>query len=519
MSQDAAAASTQEAIHIETHDRPGEPILRARAPDPCALVIFGATGDLAQRKLLPALYNLHREGWLPDKLGVVAYSRSASDTEEFRRKAKEWVSKFSRTGLEERAWHAFVDRIECEPGAFDDQAAYARLREHLNAVDKVRQTQGNRLFYLATPASNFPEILGNLTSSGLVTRASGASHRPWHRVVIEKPFGRDLTTARDLNRLLAEMLDESQVFRIDHYLGKETVQNILVFRFANSIFEPLWSSNYVDHVEITAAEELGVENRAKFYDETGVIRDMVQNHLLQVLALVAMEPPASFGAEDIRDEKSKIFRSLRSIAPDEVAQSVVVGQYKGYLQEKGVAPGSRTPTFVAMKLLIDNWRWNGVPFYVRAGKRLARRMTEVSIHFKRVPFCLFKQDDICQRLEPNVLTIRIQPKEGIALGFECKIPGEDLSVSGVTMDFNYSGAFHQQPQEAYERLLLDCMRGNTTLYARRDAVEQAWALVTPIIEALEKAPQGPVAYEPGGAGPEEAKDLLRRDGRRWTALR
>jgi 6-phosphogluconolactonase len=309
-------------------------------------------------------------------------------------------------------------------------------------------------------------------------------------VVIEKPFGRDLTSAKDLNRLLGEMLDESQVFRIDHYLGKETVQNILVFRFANSIFEPLWNSKYVDHVEITAAEELGVENRAKFYDETGVLRDMVQGHLMQVLGLVAMEPPPSFGAEDIRDEKSKIFRTLRPIAPDEVAQSVVVGQYKGYLQEKGVAPGSHTPTFVALKLLIDNWRWNGVPFYVRAGKRLARRMTEVSIHFKSVPFCLFKQDDICQRLEPNVLTIRIQPKEGIALGFECKMPGEDLSVSGVTMDFNYAGAFHQQPQEAYERLLLDCMRGNATLFARRDEVEQAWKLVTPVLEALEKAPHG-----------------------------
>ncbi|HEY8208875.1 MAG TPA: glucose-6-phosphate dehydrogenase [Myxococcaceae bacterium] len=513
------AGAGREAITIETHDRPGLPILRARAPDPCALVIFGATGDLAQRKLLPALYNLHREGWLPENLGVVAYSRSASDTEEFRRKAKESVAKFSRSGLEDASWATFVDRIECQPGAFDDPQAYARLRERLIGIDKERQTGGNRLFYLATPASNFPEILGHLTAAGLITRAPNAAHRPWARVVIEKPFGRDLASAKDLNRLLGEMLDESQVFRIDHYLGKETVQNILVFRFANSIFEPLWNNNYVDHVEITAAEELGVETRARFYDETGVIRDMVQGHLMQVLALVAMEPPPSFGAEDIRDEKSKVFRTLRPIAPEEVSQSVVVGQYKGYLQEKGVATGSHTPTFVALKLQIDNWRWNGVPFYVRAGKRLARRMTEVSIHFKSVPFCLFKQDDLCQRLEPNVLTIRIQPKEGIALGFECKIPGEDLAVSGVTMDFNYSGAFHQQPQEAYERLLLDCMRGNATLFARRDEVEKAWSLVTPIIEALEKAPQGPVQYEPGGPGPEEAKDLLRRDGRRWTPLK
>jgi len=508
-----------EAIHIQTHDRPGEPILRARAPDPCALVIFGATGDLARRKLLPGLYNLHKEGWLPERMAIVAYSRSASDTEELRRRARESVARFSRSGLDAGAWAEFVDRIECEPGGFDDAAAYERLRRHLEAVDRERQLQGNRLFYLATPASSFPTILGHLAGAGLISRAAGPSQRPWGRVVIEKPFGRDLASARDLNRLLGEVLDESQVFRIDHYLGKETVQNILVFRFANSIFEPLWSSSYVDHVEITAAEEIGVESRGSFYDETGVIRDMVQNHLLQVLALVAMEPPVSFGAEDIRDEKMKIFRSIRPIAAPDVPGTVVVGQYRGYGEEKGVAKGSRTPTYVALKLMVDNWRWNGVPFYVRAGKRLARRMTEVSIHFRRVPFCLFKQDDVCQRLEPNVLTIRIQPKEGIALGFECKLPGEDLSVSGVTMDFNYAGAFHRQPQEAYERLLLDCMRGNATLYARRDAVEQAWALVTPVLEALEAAPGGPVLYEPGSAGPEAARDLLRRDGRRWTALR
>jgi glucose-6-phosphate 1-dehydrogenase len=290
---------TGDAVHIETHDRPGEPLLRARAPDPCALVIFGATGDLSQRKLLPALYNLDKEGWLPERLPIVAYSRSASDTGQFRARAEESVRKFSRTGLDAAAWSKFAQRIECEPGAFDDLASYARLRTRLNATNEV--TRGNRLFYLATPASTFPTILRHLTAAELVDRAPSATHRPWGRVVIEKPFGHDLRSARELNKLLGQMLDESQVFRIDHYLGKETVQNILVFRFANSIFEPLWNSNYVDHVEITAAEELGIETRGKFYDETGVIRDMVQNHLLQVLALVAMEPPASFGAEDIRD--------------------------------------------------------------------------------------------------------------------------------------------------------------------------------------------------------------------------
>lgn len=517
MNEEAEASG--DAVHVETHARPGEPILRARAPDPCALVIFGATGDLAQRKLIPALYNLGREGLLPEHFGVVAYSRSATDSEAFRKKAKESARKYSRTGVDEQAWASFAKRVECEPGAFNDPAAYARLRERLAAMDRTLGTQGNRLFYLATPPSSFPAILSHLAGAGLLNRSPGGASRPWERVVIEKPFGRDLSSARDLNRLVGEMVDESQVFRIDHYLGKETVQNILIFRFANSIFEPLWSSNYIDHVEITAAEEIGIEGRGKFYDETGVIRDMVQNHLLQVLALVAMEPPVSFGAEDIRDEKNKVFRALQPIVGGDVKESVVVGQYRGFREENGVAKDSRTPTFVALRLTIDNWRWQGVPFYVRAGKKLPRRATFVAIHFKRVPFCLFKQDDVCQRLEPNVLTLRIQPAEGITLGFECKVPGEDLAVSGVTMDFNYAGAFHQQPQEAYERLLLDCMRGNATLYARRDGVEQAWQWVTPIIEVLEADREGPLVYEPGTAGPEEARDLLRRNGRRWTELK
>jgi glucose-6-phosphate 1-dehydrogenase len=317
------------------------------------------------------------------------------------------------------------------------------------------------------------------------------------------------------------VLDERQIFRIDHYLGKETVQNILVFRFANLIFEPLWNRNYIDHVEITAAEKLGMEGgRGHFYDETGVIRDMVQNHLLQVLALCAMEPPPSFGAEDIRDEKNKVFRALRSLEGSDVATHVVAGQYKGYREEQGVAKDSRTPTYVAMKMNVDNWRWQGVPFYLRAGKKLARRLTEVSIHFKPVPISLFSTSDACQRLQPNVLRLRIQPQEGIALSFESKVPGEDVSIAGVTMDMGYSKAFDKPVPEAYERLLLDCMRGNATLFARKDSVEQAWSYVTPILQALESGVGGTVQeYAPGSTGPDAAAAMLARDRRRWTVLK
>ncbi len=352
-------------------------------------------------------------------------------------------------------------------------------------------TQGNQLYYLATPASTFPTLLHRLSEADLLPREEQPGQRPWRRLVIEKPFGRDLETARELNRSLSSVLDERQIFRIDHYLGKETVQNILVFRFANLIFEPLWNRNYVDHVEITATEMLGMEGgRGRFYDETGVIRDMVQNHLLQVLALCAMEPPSSFAAEDIRDEKNKVFRSLRSVEGSDVATHVVAGQYRGYREEPGVAKDSRTPTYVAMKMNVDNWRWKGVPFYLRAGKKLAKRLTEVSIHFKSVPISLFSTSEACQRLQPNVLRLRIQPQEGIALSFESKVPGEDVSIAGVTMDFTYKEAFAKPVPEAYERLLLDCMRGNATLFARKDSVEQAWAYVTPILRALESGVGG-----------------------------
>ncbi len=511
----------EQGSHIETHPREGEPLVRAGRPAPCVMVLFGATGDLAQRKLFPALYELVRQKLLPHGFALVAFSRSERNLESLLAQVKEGLRKYARTQpLDEAAWEWLAERMEVMSGAYDDPAAFFRLREHLERMSERFGTQGNQLYYLATPASTFPALLTGLSGAGLLYREDSSVQRPWRRLVIEKPFGRDLASARQLNRELASVLEERQIFRIDHYLGKETVQNILVFRFANAIFEPLWNRQHIDHVEITAAETIGVEGRGRFYDETGVIRDMVQNHLLQVLALCAMEPPISFAPEDIRDEKNKVFRALRPVAEHEVPRFVVQGQYQGYREEAGVAPDSRTPTYVAMKTYIDTWRWQGVPFYVRAGKKLAQRVTEVSIHYRSVPHCLFTTSETCQRLQPNVLRLRIQPREGIALSFESKVPGEDVSISGVTMDFDYADTFNEPVPEAYERLMLDCMRGNTTLFAREDSVEQAWAWMTPILEALEEGSCGPPrTYEPGSAGPDEAAALLARDGRRWTELR
>ncbi|MFY0525938.1 glucose-6-phosphate dehydrogenase [Archangium gephyra] len=511
----------EQGVHIETHPREGDPLLRAGRPDPCLMVLFGATGDLAQRKLFPALFELARQGNLPEQFAVVAFSRSEHNLEQFRAQVKEGLKKFARTQpLDEATWERLAAKLEMMTGAYDDPDSYVRLREHLERIAERFGTQGNQLYYLATPASTFPSLLEGLAGSGLLYRENPEVKRPWRRLVIEKPFGRDLTTAKELNRALAGVLDEKQIFRIDHYLGKETVQNILVFRFANAIFEPLWNRQHIDHVEITAAEKIGVEGRGRFYDETGVIRDMVQNHLLQVLALCAMEPPVSFASEDIRDEKNKVFRALRPVVGREVEKYVVQGQYRGYLDEHGVGKESKTPTYVAMKTYIDTWRWQGVPFYVRAGKSLSKRVTEVSIHYKSVPHCLFNTSDTCQRLQPNVLTLRIQPREGIALSFESKVPGEDINIAGVTMDFDYANSFHKPVPEAYERLMLDCMRGNTTLFARQDSVEQAWAWVTPILESLDSGKGGALhTYEPGSAGPDAAAALLGRDGRRWMELK
>jgi len=504
------------ATGVAVEEIPGQPILKERKPDPCVLVIFGALGDLSRRKLVPALYNLWADGALPSQIGIVGYGRKEMTADELRAGLRESTNQFSRRPLDDRTWNAFAASFEFVQGTFEDPNGYTRLKEALEAVDRARGTGGNRLFYLATPPDSFPVILKNLHEGGLIQRASPSKKAAaFCRVIIEKPFGHDLSSAEALNQLVSEYLDESQTFRIDHYLGKETVQNILVFRFANSIFEPLWNRKFVDHVQIIASESIGIERRGQFYDATGVLRDVVQNHLLQVLALSALEPPTSFAADDVRDEKVQVLRALRPIVGEDVRKDVVRAQYRGYTQEEGVARDSRTPTYVAMKVMIDNWRWQGVPFYLRAGKRLAVRRTDVCIHFQPVPLCLFGQENSCQVVEPSVLTLRIQPEEGISLSFVAKVPGDHVKVGNVLMNMTYADAFGKPIAEAYERLLLECMRGDATLFTRRDGVEQAWRFVTPILEAWE-ADKAPVPqYEPGSDGPSEADALLWRDRRRW----
>ena len=501
-------------------------LVEDRAGDACAVVIFGASGDLTKRKLMPALYNLAVSRALPSGFGVVGVARREKTPEQFRAEMKEGISQFSRRKpIDPAVWTDFERGTTYVPGTFEDPQTYAKLKTALEELDRDRGTRENRLYYLAVPPSEFATILKNLRDGGLVsTPQQEREGGPWTRVIIEKPFGTDLPSARALNDCVASTFDETQVFRIDHYLGKETVQNLLVFRFANSLWEPVWNSQHVDHVQITVAEEIGVEGRGKFYEQTGVTKDIVENHLMQLLTLIAMEPPISLAADAVRDEKVKVLRSLRRMEKAMVHESVVRGQYgrgfvKGeevpaYREEPDVAKDSRVETFVAMKVLVDNWRWGGVPFYVRAGKRLQRRVTEIAIQFKKVPHTLFHAPD--GGISPNVLAVRVQPDEGIALRFTTKEPGNQTILRDVAMDFRYGTAFGSNTPEAYERLLLDAMRGDATLFTRRDEVEEQWAYIDRVFEAWrETGNSAPPMHPAGSWGPEQSDDLLARDGRRW----
>lgn len=489
-----------------------------RTPEPCTMVIFGASGDLTSRKLVPALYNLARERRLPGGFSVVGFARRDWTDETFRELLREAVNANSRSGaVDLDLWASFAQGIQYHRGSFDDADAYTRLAERLAAIDAERGTGGNRVFYLATPPEAYPTIIAQLGAHGL------AHSHGWTRIIIEKPFGHDLNSAQALNTEVLSVFSEDQVYRIDHYLGKETVQNILIFRFANGIFEPIWNRRHIDHVQITVAETIGVEDRGGYYDTSGALRDMIQNHLMQLLCLVAMEPPAVYDADAVRDEKVKVLRTIRPLSVNDTVR----GQYgpgsangrpvQGYQEEKGVSPTSQTETYVALKLFIDNWRWAGVPFYLRSGKRLPRRVSEIAIQFKAAPTMIFA-DTPLNDLEPNVLAMKIQPDEGISLKFSSKVPGQP-QIRPVTMDFRYGASFGVTSPEAYERLLLDCMLGDGTLFTRRDEVETSWALLTPILQAwAEGSPQPFPNYEAGSWGPAAADEFIARDGRFWRRL-
>ena len=492
-------------------------------PEGQTLVIFGGSGDLAARKLVPALYNLSRNGLLPAGFAVAGLGRRPNDDLTYRAHLRDAAATFSRTGPpEERAWAAFETGLYYVRGDFSQVADYQALARRVAEIEARHQTGGNRIFYLATRPSLFPEIIRLLGESGLA-RGPGAT-----RIVIEKPFGRDLTSARALNAVANAVFAESQIYRIDHYLGKETVQNVLVFRFANSIFEPVWNRRYIDNVQISVAESVGVEGRGTYYEEAGALRDMVANHMMQLLAMVAMEPPIDFAADSVRDEKVKVLRAIRRLSPVDVARQVVRGVYAagfvdgrevpGYRSEPGVSPRSTSETYVAIRFAIDNWRWAGVPFYLRHGKRLPKRATEIAIQFKRVPHLLFGEASRAG-IPPNLLVMRIQPDEGIAITFEAKQPGPAVRVQPVRMDFGYGQGFAEEPPDAYERLLLDVMLGDQTLFTRRDEAEAAWTAVMPILDTWAAGGDGAFpTYEAGSWGPAAADALVEADGFRWRRL-
>ena len=493
-----------------------EELAGARYAQPCTLVILGATGDLTKRKLVPSLMGLAKDGLMPSGFAVVGFARRPWSDEEFRKELEEGVAEFGRPDTLE-LFAGMRDAFSYHQSDFADRSGYESLAARLEQIDRARGTKGNRIFYLATPPSAYSGILEQLSASGLSQEKGGR----FARVIVEKPFGRDLATAVALNEQVRAAFHERQVFRIDHYLGKETVQNILAMRFANGIFEPLWNQKYVDHVQLTVAESIGVGTRGGYFEESGIIRDMIQNHLLQVLTMVAMEPPVALSADAVRDEKVKVLKAVRSFRPEEVADATVRGQYSrasfdgedvpGYREEHGVAADSRTETFAAVRLMVDNWRWAGTPFFLRSGKRLPRRVTEVAIHFKRPPHVLFDQ---AHDLQPNVLLLRIQPDEGISLRFGSKVPGPDIRIRDVRMDFRYGAAFGGENADSYERLLLDAMIGDSTLFARRDEVEEAWRIVDSIVAGWNQSKKALETYAAGSWGPACAEDLL-GPGRTW----
>jgi len=498
-------------------------------PDPCVIVLFGATGDLAQRKILPTLAHLIHEHPLAEKMCIVAFARRPWDDDKWREAVLDALDKYMPEDdkLDADAKEAFKQNLYYCQSSFDDNEGYKRLSALLDKLDKEQGTGGNRLFYLATPPDTDPLIVQHLGETGLAQPCKKADngHQPWTRIIFEKPFGHDLASAQALNIDIGRVFKENQIYRIDHYMGKETVQNIIAFRFANGIFEPLWNQKYIDHVQITVAESLGIESRAEFYETAGAIRDIVQNHIMQVLCLTAMEPPAIFEADAIRDEKVKVLHSIPPFSAEQVASRVVRGQYaageidgkpvKSYREEQKVNPESVTETYVALKLFIENWRWADVPFYIRTGKHLPKRSTEVTIQFKRVPHQLYKPDET-KGLAPNRLTLRIQPDEGIVLKIAAKVPGAAQHLESVDMGFAYTTTFGIQSPDAYERLIADCIIGDSTLFIRRDEIEASWCIIDSITNAWKNmSPDTVHPYAPGTWGPEEADKLIQQDGREW----
>jgi glucose-6-phosphate 1-dehydrogenase len=497
---------------------------RGQPTDPCTIVIFGASGDLSKRKLFPAILNLRRSGLLPDQFAVLGLATSEMTSEAFRARLDEGRTRGATESVDAALWGWLLERTEYLPGDFRSPELYSRLQDRLREIEGRRGTGGNVVFYLATPPDFFGDIVDALAAAGL-TKESGASFR---RVIVEKPFGDSHDSARRLNARLRQTIDEQQIYRIDHYLGKETVQNLLVFRFANGIFEPIWNRLYIDNVQITVAETVGVEQRGRYYDTAGALRDMVPNHLFQLLALTAMEPPSSFEAESVRDEKIKVLRAIQPLTPEEVLTRTVRGQYGAgddpehvaYRAENRVDPRSDTETYVALKLFIDNWRWADVPFYLRTGKRLALAHTDITITFRRPPHRLFEGTEVAAAATPNILVLHLQPDEGISLRFQAKVPGPIVRTGTVDMAFNYGDHFGRTPSTGYETLLYDCICGDPTLFQRADSVEDGWSVVEPILDVWRALPARSFPnYASGSWGPQAAEELLARDGRSWVLSR